>query len=383
LTWNPDKGFHLESFVTRYGPPIPSESFGGFRMIRKSDRRTIKMKPRGYRGWVVAQNVNLFERWDVRFQDRLQIDIDSVLFSNQGEYKHDSYIGTSLYYGIEENVLFPDIVKEEIILGDFRSVQQTRKGISLDEPNYQIVRGLQIREKYLMLHWSLDKARYKRLHSWIWPQAAADALSILTGRSVQLVCREVNRNSRVYVEMRRPKKITNLGILSPLPESYPLDKNRFARMVEFFTKESDSLNAMVCRNIYYQILEARRQKSWQACELLLSTILEAAFRTLQKRPFRPGGKGLDIKQSLREFRKKHLADQWIPCCEKTYEVQDRLRNRNAHPDWLYAEGDPLSDKRKSESLEDMIFLSRFYGYMILALSGEKGLEPNFPKKPFR
>ena len=142
LTWNPDKGFHLESFVTRYGSPLPSESFGGFRMIRKSDRRTIKMKPRGYRGWVIAPNVNLFERWDVRFQDRLQIDVDSVLFSNQSEYKPDSYIGTSLYYGIEENILFPDIVKEETILGDFRSVQQTRKGITLDEPNCQIVRGL-------------------------------------------------------------------------------------------------------------------------------------------------------------------------------------------------------------------------------------------------
>jgi hypothetical protein len=71
----------------------------------------------------------------------------------------------------------------------------------------------------------------------------------------------VNRGTRIYAEMRRPKKITYLGALSPLSAPYLLDKNRLARMVEFFTKESDSLEAKVCRYIFYQMLEAARQKS--------------------------------------------------------------------------------------------------------------------------
>jgi len=32
-----------------------------------------------------------------------------------------------------------------------------------------------------------------------------------------------------------------------------------------------------------------------------------------------------------------------------------------------------------KSLDDMIFLSRFYGYMILALAGFRDLKPDFPK----
>jgi hypothetical protein len=69
LTWNPDKAFHLQSFITRHGPSLPSGSFGGPRMIRKSDLKTIRMKIRGHSGWVIAPNVPLFERFDIRIEE--------------------------------------------------------------------------------------------------------------------------------------------------------------------------------------------------------------------------------------------------------------------------------------------------------------------------
>ncbi len=40
----------------------------------------------------------------------------------------------------------------------------------------------------------------------------------------------------------------------------------------------------------------------------------------------------------------------------------------------------LSEKKLTESLNDMILLSRFYGYMILALAGFDNLKPEFPHK---
>jgi hypothetical protein len=55
-----------------------------------------------------------------------------------------------------------------------------------------------------------------------------------------------------------------------------------------------------------------------------------------------------------------------------------LRNRNAHPDWLFSQGGSLSEEEQAKSLDSMIFLSRFYGYMILALAGFRDLRPNFP-----
>jgi antitoxin ParD1/3/4 len=55
-----------------------------------------------------------------------------------------------------------------------------------------------------------------------------------------------------------------------------------------------------------------------------------------------------------------------------------LRDRNAHPDWLFSQGGSLSEAEQVQSLDSMILLSRFYGYMILALAGFKNLDPIFP-----
>jgi len=384
LTWNPDKGFNLQSFVTRHGPSMLSESFGGPRMIRKSDLKTIRMIPRRYKRWIIAPNIKLFERWDIRMEDRLSININTVIFSSPSKEKPEKYTGRGLYYGIGKNIVLPDSVEKAIILGNWSMGESAMEGIVLDEPEYQLVSGRRIRDKYLELIWGLDASYWKRSHSWIWPQAAAYALSILTGESVQLLCREVNRGSRIYVEMRRPREISSLGILSPFKATYPLDKIRFANLVEFFTK--NSIEAKVCRHIFYQMLEASSQKSWQACELLLSSILEATLRTLQKKPYHPWkrkGRRIDIKQNLRKFCQQYHTSQLVPFCNKAHEVWERIRHRNAHPDWLYLETEPISDEWKSESLKDMVFLSRFYGYMILTLSGQRDFTPDFPQKPFR
>jgi hypothetical protein len=312
------------------------------------------------------------------------MNINRVIFSSTREDISEKYTGRGLYYGIGKNIILPDSVEKTTILGNWTMGESAMEGIVLDEPEYQIVNGRRVRYKYLELIWGLDTSYWKRSHAWFWPQAAANAISILTGESIQLICREVNRGSRIYVEMRRPREINSLGILSPLKITYPLDKIRFANMVEFFTK--NSIEAKVCSHMFYQMLEASSQKSWQASELLLSSILEATLRTLQKKPYHPGkkkGRGIDIKQGLKKFCEQYHADQLVPFCNRAYEVWKRIRHRSAHPDWLYLEVDPLSDEWKSESLKDMVFLSRFYGYMILTLSGEKDYTPEFPKKPFR
>ncbi len=55
-----------------------------------------------------------------------------------------------------------------------------------------------------------------------------------------------------------------------------------------------------------------------------------------------------------------------------------MRHRNAHPDFLLKKGGYLSEEYREKSVDDMIYLSRFYGYMILAMAGFQDLEPQFP-----
>ena len=60
-------------------------------------------------------------------------------------------------------------------------------------------------------------------------------------------------------------------------------------MTEFLAQtnkqKSDTFPTDICRNIFRQMVEARIQKNRQTRELLLSTILEAALRNIDNRPF--------------------------------------------------------------------------------------------------
>lgn len=57
----------------------------------------------------------------------------------------------------------------------------------------------------------------------------------------------------------------------------------------------------------------------------------------------------------------YLRAGWEPACDKALQVRDRLRHRNAHPDWITHAGGSLSKAEWQQSIEDLTFLSRFYG----------------------
>ena len=85
---------------------------------------------------------------------------------------------------------------------------------------------------------------------------------------------------------------------------------------------------------------------------------------------------------MKQFQSEYLSGEhdskWKKKIEDVFKAYERLRHRHAHPDWITAQGGMLSDSEIEQSINDMILLSRFYGYMILAISGIKDLEPKFP-----
>ncbi|MEO1006480.1 MAG: hypothetical protein AAFW67_11655, partial [Cyanobacteria bacterium J06638_38] len=89
-------------------------------------------------------------------------------------------------------------------------------------------------------------------------------------------------------------------------------------------------------------------------------------------------KDWNIDRALKRFREKYWSREWKKVCRKVLKTHRSLRHRNAHPDWLFEQTGYLSDEQKRQSLDDMIFLCRFYGYMILTLTGAKNLKPDFP-----
>lgn len=203
---------------------------------------------------------------------------------------------------------------------------------------------------------------------------------------MQLLRREATFGHKSRKEIRKKEQAEKISFpLLPIAALYSrkdrlFAKEAFLKLTKFFAKKGK--HSDVCWLVFYQIAEATRQVSLQARELLLATILEAVLRTITNKPFRQGGKSLDLRQRMDSFRKSFLTADWTAACDQAIKSQKNLRDRNAHPDWLTSEDERLSKERMRPTITDMMFLSRFYGYMILALAGFRDLQPQFPKPSF-
>lgn len=235
-------------------------------------------------------------------------------------------------------------------------------------------------KKYLEINWSLSAEQFSKQYSWKMAEAIQYSLSILVGENISILKRELRSSHKRWVEMRQKEKITSLGILSLFYPDNFLKKEYFVKLTELFAK--NEFGSDVCRNIFNQMIEAARQENWQVRELLIATILEAALRNIQNQPFQTKkniSKKWNVGTGLKNFFQQYLSEEWINIDSSVMQAHTYLRDRNAHPDWLFTQGGTLSEEEQKKSLDSMIFLSKFYGYMILALAGFTNIKPIFPK----
>ncbi|MBI3913089.1 MAG: hypothetical protein HY327_02665 [Chloroflexi bacterium] len=379
LTWKPESGFHLGAFLERSGAPLPKRiEIGRAGIIPPSEFVTIRMKPLGD-NWAIAPNALLHDSLELIDQQRLSIGLGRVIFSSRMEKDSafPNWSGSALYK-IEGGPLLPDSVHTETRINDKKIAERySMAGIVYEDAPKTSVIGRMTDDNHLELHWSLSALHYDRSFAWRWPQAAQNALSMLIGETVELLQRQLFRGAQMLEEMNKPRGVHSLGLFRLFDQDF-LNKDVFIRLSEFLAREEP--NARICRAIFEQMAEAARQKTLQGNEFLISTVVDAALRTIDREPFRAGEYDTwDINKSVNQFRQNFLSDKWSNACEKVLQARKRLRHRNAHPDWLYTERGALSDEQLAISLDDRIFLSRFCGYMILALAGFKDLEPVFPK----
>jgi hypothetical protein len=210
---------------------------------------------------------------------------------------------------------------------------------------------------------------------------------------VWIARQELSRDGQKILELRRRDDPVKLGYYfwpllgddGGVVERWRANKLAFLKLTEFFLR--GDANAETCWTIFCQMTDASRQQTRQGQELLLATVLEAILRTMYKIPFRERKSGspatpFNRKDLMEKFRIDFLGDTWKKACEKALEVHTKLRHRNAHPDWLTSPDGTLSKIQLKESSVALVFLSRFYGYMILAMAGFKDLKPLFPNVRF-
>jgi hypothetical protein len=379
LKWEPKKGFHLEGFLESHGAPVPTKyGIGQVGIVPQSDFRCIRIRLR-YNGIAIASQVPITQLHDLFTAKYLNIKFGQIAFINRGMRSFDGrdWLGSGLYK-MGKRVILPDkIEREEKINDELIKQGFSLGGLSYKENDNQKILGYPDEVQNFVLNCQLDKSKWTKQQSWIWPNAACQALSILSGEEIQLLQKEFFRGTQRITEFRKQIPVKSLGVLSFY--NYDLiPAPILLRLTEFLVRESEK--ARICNNLFNQVLEASQQKTLQATELLLSTALEAVLRSIDHAPFLKETKRSkwSIDSSLKSFCVNYLSTDWDKTITVVLSVYRRLRHRNAHPDWLIETGGALSDIEKEKSLDDMIFLSKFYGYMILALAGIENLKPMFP-----
>lgn len=391
MTWMPDTGFQIKAFldksVSSLSQPIGARAVG---VVPREKISSIYMKPSGFY-WAVAPNVILADHPDL-FLGLFRRNFGFIPFSQKLERvifakyrkKNSKYSGSALYEVSDIREL-SDILQSDLRINDqnFES-RKNSSGLSYTDEKGLAVMGRLIDNKYIDLRCELPSDNQYRTYSWRYLESSKDAFSILYGQAVSLLQREVYRASKKYIEVRKREEPVSLNFLSPFEKDLGLNKASFVKLTEFLAQinkeKCDTFPPNICRNIFRQMVEARVQKNRQTRELLLSTILEAALRNIDNRPFQAKkDKSWNVGNSLEQFFNNYLSDQWMPLRTEVMKAHTYLRDRNAHPDWLFKQGGALSQEETEKALDNMIFLSRFFGYMILVLAGFKNLEPKFPQ----
>lgn len=379
LKWRPETGFQLEAFLKREGELPKKVEFQGVSIMKSADFQTIRMRlwPSGL---AIAPDVPLSHMlgpFDLIAHGWLSINLNQVLFFGSTSIsKPGSWIGSALYRTDGISRLFEPITSKTF-LDDYEiRSSHSFSGIRVEEEIRTINGIVGDDKKRLELHWSFSANHYSKGYAWRWAEAASEAIAILYGQTVWMVQRESYRCNRNIIEVRKYGDTHELDYLSFF-DPLSIEKEHFLKLADFFAQEET--HAEICRNIFNQMSAASKQKTRPTQELLISTILEAALRSIDNHPFKEGDHSWKIWNSIESFRQNYLADEWRDSCDRALDARKHLRHRNAHPDWLFSEGGSMSDEEREKSLDDMIFLSKFYGYMILALAGFKELEPKFPK----
>jgi len=369
FSWDPAVGFRLQATVDRQTNPLKGFGIGRSGVIRDDERRYVRLGLQGG-GQGVIPRIPLVDRSDVLMGGYLDLRFSRLhLFRPKGgNLGSSAAIGEVILAGFGARPYLTDVVATRKRVGSARSLPSwSRDALEFADKAGLRVRGERSSEDpgQFRLGWSLGSRISKTGTIWSLPSALAYALTFVCGRRITPIeSVTYSRSWQRQMVTLRPSP-TDFGALA-LHDTEFMDGPLLAHLCKFFYRGGPE--AEVARKLVDQVAEAARQQTWEASELLVATALEAALRTIHGEPFQPKEKRQwRADASMARFRAKYLTSEWRRTCNDVLAVWRRLRHRNAHPSWLVAT--ERTAARAQSDLSDMGMLTRFYGAMILAMSG--------------
>ncbi|WP_017296541.1 hypothetical protein [Nodosilinea nodulosa] len=377
ITWDPDKGFHLEALLEQPIRHPDRIELGRVRVSDQSDYSSIRAWTSDY-GWMLIPKINISSLQDDLIGGNLSLNFSYIFICESNIFGIDSsaWHGSALYH-LKKTHKFPDRVTVDTQIAGEIIQRIANPGFFFEDETRKII-GYFLDKDHLYLTWKLPKQEFAKQQAWDWPIGFQDSLQIWLGETVHLLKREMRRVAQTVMEIRKCQPPKSFGQLS-LIEVSKIPREEVLYLSYFFCRKLE--HSDVCRKIFQQVAEAANQQLQTTQEFIVSTILEASLRTIYDYPISraDNSTGLLNKRLIPDFKRDYLSNAWRGDCKRIFESFKRLRDRNAHPDWLTHSGGAMSTEMRTEALDDMIYMCRFYGYMILALAGFRELEPNFPE----
>lgn len=378
LRWHPINGFHFDAFVEcSKSTPLKVKKYiiGGQTIIGPEDRTSIKATLHtGH--WLVIPRCDMSIPLELISENRLSLHPNRVIFGNKCKDNAKKRMHASAFFDCNYNILMPDTVETEVRINDTTILYKRDMGIKYGDNDMQLT-FRKVSDNILEADLDYTNTDVNKYYLWSWMEAFYRALSLLCGHTVVLRQNRVNCINHEYVDMRSGYEPIKLQNHLCLFNEDIIDREILIKLTAFFASRNSHAN--LCYKAFLQMVDASRQFSHRGTELLCSITLEALLRSINNEPFSADTRGRNswnVEHSLRLFRDRYLTIEWRSTCKKVVKAYKRLRHINAHPDWIST--DRLSSKDEfKQSIDDMTLLSRFYGYMILAMAGFRDIEPNF------
>jgi hypothetical protein len=355
LFWDFDKGLRIEAFVERRGKPLMGTFSDTARVTRKDEITAIYMKPR-YRKWAIAPRASL-HNWVMgnHREGQLSISIPNVIFASNyfqspmdGKMyglKSDRVTGEAFFQTSLKHRL-PGSLAYEIKVGDeahLKGVDSIAFQVSND--NFSVT-GYYLMNTCIKVEFGfIKRTQQGNSYARSWLDALGLSLSFYYGETIGMLHSDFGDYKNRFTEYRKLAPVKTLGVFRPFDDVFSLVPQDVVNLANFLSRKS--VEAEVSRKIFAQMVEASQQQSWTARELLLATILEAALRTLNNDPFVQGsGNSNVVSKYLSLFVKDKILDftsdeqrktNWKKVRRDVEKFYEKLRHRNAHPDWLTGE----------------------------------------------
>ena len=364
LHWDNKAGFKLEAEITYNQKKYATYSIPTLGLCPSC---SIKMKINGYR-YVVAPSVQITDYLRIKMDNILEEQIDRVIFIEDDRSVNENTIECLIK---RHNAgFYPVNIKL-----DTNQLVYIPNGLFFEDVKRKVYTSL-IDDKSIYLKYVFKQ--YPQKVTIFWFDALQYALSIIMGERIRIIHKVLYRGCSKYTVIKKLKETSDLSFLTLLGDK-KYGNDIIFKLVDVFERDKVAFN--ICANIFEQTLSAAMQKNKQARELLISTILEGILRTKDGKPFIHGDKSWKFKKSWESFIQEYFKGNdkaWKPVFEKVKSTRESLRHRNAHPDWLWKDTGYYSEEQTEQSIDDLIFLCRFYGYIILAMAGYNDIKPDFP-----